>query len=153
MDEILHQLGDLFLGSVPTIILFLLVLALYTVLVHKPLLKVLAERRERTLGTVEKASAAVQAADARTQEYEAKLHAARLEAGRQREQRLQQWSRERENALADARHVASERVKAARAGVDREMEAAKLSIEESVDQLASQILKTLVPASPTGGAR
>jgi F-type H+-transporting ATPase subunit b len=115
MDEISRQLADLFLGSVPTVILFLLVLILYKILVYKPLLKTLAERRARTVGTVENAAAAVQSADAKSQEYEARLRAARLELGRQRELRLQQWNRERENLLADARHASDEAVKHAKA--------------------------------------
>ena len=44
MDETLRQLGELLLGSVPTIILFALLYLLYTLIVHKPLTKVLAER-------------------------------------------------------------------------------------------------------------
>ena len=77
LDLILHQLGDLFLRSVPTVVLFLLLQAAYRLLVHAPLLKVLAARRERTTGAVERAQAAIQTADARSQEYEAKLRAAR----------------------------------------------------------------------------
>jgi F-type H+-transporting ATPase subunit b len=153
MDEILHQLGDLFLGSIPTVILFLLILIAYKVLVYGPLTKVLALRRERTLGTVEKASAAVQTADAKSQEYEAKLRAARLELSRQREARLQQWNRERENILQDARHAASERVKEAKSGLEQQAVAARATLEASADQLAGQILTAILPASPMEGAR
>ena len=80
MDLILQQLADLFLRSIPTAVLFLLLLAAYRVLVHAPLLKVLGERRERTTGAVARAEAAIRAADARAQEYEAKLRAARAES-------------------------------------------------------------------------
>jgi F-type H+-transporting ATPase subunit b len=152
MDEILRQLGDLFVGSVPTVIFFLLVLILYKTLVHTPLLKVLAERRARTLGTVENAASAIQSADAKSQEYEARLRAARLEIGRQREQRLQQWNRERENILADARHASDEAVKHARQSLGVEVEAARTGIEASADALASELLRAVLPAAQ-GGAR
>jgi F-type H+-transporting ATPase subunit b len=59
MDTILNKLGGLVLGSVPTIVLFLLLLAAYAVLVRRPLDKVLAERRARTSGAVEKAREAI----------------------------------------------------------------------------------------------
>jgi len=156
MDELFHQLGDLFVGSVPTVILFLLVLILYKTLVHGPLVKVLAERRARTLGSVESASAAVQSADAKSQEYEARLQAARLEIGRQREQRLQQWNKERENILSDARHSSDEAVKHAEASMAAQVEAARAGIEAGADTLASAVLRAVLPASADqaeGGAR
>ncbi len=153
MDKILHQLGDLFLGSVPTVILFLLVLFFYKILVYKPLTRLLAERRERTLGSVEKASSAIQTADAKSQEYEAKLRSARLEIGRQRELRMQHWNRERENILADARHTAQERVKESKAAVEQELIVARRTIEANADQLAAQVLRSILPNVPVEGAR
>src|SRR3979409_2305653 len=99
MDVILQQLSDLFLRSVPTVVLFLLLLGLYRVLVYDPLLRVLAERRGRTSGAMESAHASIQAADAKAQEYEAKLRAARAEIFHAREQRLQAWNRERDAIL------------------------------------------------------
>lgn len=150
MDEILHQLGDLFLGSIPTVILFLFVLICYKVLVHTPLLKVLAERRARTLGTVENAAAAIQSADAKSQEYEARLRAARQELGRLREQRLQQWNRERENILADARHASDETVKHAKASLEAQVEASRTGIEANADALAAAVVRAVLPASAKG---
>ena len=55
MDLILHQLAGLFLRAVPTAVLFLLLLAAYRLLVHTPLMKVPAERRERTTGAMARA--------------------------------------------------------------------------------------------------
>ena len=70
----LGQLGGLLLGSVPTIIfIVLLYLHLYVAVVHKPLVAVLAERRSRTEGAVEKARADIAKAEARTAEYEQRL--------------------------------------------------------------------------------
>lgn len=153
MDIILRQLGDLLLGSVPTVILFLLVLIFYKILVHGPLLKVLAERRARTLGTVENAAVAIQSADAKSQEYEARLRAARLEIGRQREQRLQRWTHERENILADAKHASDETLKAAKANMEREVETARAGIEANADVLAAEVLKVVLPPAASGSPR
>ena len=41
MDQTLRQLGELLLGSVPTVILMGLLYVLYTTIVHKPLGRVL----------------------------------------------------------------------------------------------------------------
>ena len=102
MDLILHQLAGLFLRAVPTAVLFLLLLAAYRLLVHTPLMKVLAERRERTTGAMARAEAAIRAADARAQEYEAKLRAARAEIFHAREQRVLAMQRERDRVLEEA---------------------------------------------------
>ena len=77
MDETLRQLGGLLLGAVPTIIFLLALYGAYTVLVHRPLLNVLAERRTRTEGAVEKARAAIAYAEQRTADYEQRLREAR----------------------------------------------------------------------------
>ena len=44
MEQILNQLGELVLGSVPTMVLFILLVAAYGFLVRRPLDRVLAER-------------------------------------------------------------------------------------------------------------
>ena len=49
MDQLLAQLGELLLGAIPTIILMVLLYGIYTVLVHRPLVQVLAERRGKTI--------------------------------------------------------------------------------------------------------
>src|ERR1700691_3789562 len=77
MDQTLRQLGELLLGAVPTVILLALLYVLYTVIVHKPLRRVLDERRSKTEGAVEKSRADIAAAEARTSEYEQRLREAR----------------------------------------------------------------------------
>ncbi len=146
MDVILKQLGDLFLGSIPTIILFVLLVIAYRFLLYGPLTRTLAERRERTQGAVEKAAVAIAAADAKSQEYEARLRAARAEIFRHREQMIQQWNAERENALASARLAAQERVRVAQSALKSQADEARKQIEGSTEQLASQILQAILPA-------
>jgi F-type H+-transporting ATPase subunit b len=146
IDELLRQLGDLVLGSVPTMILFVFLVIAYRFVLYGPLMRMLAERRERTLGAVEKAHAAIAAADAKTQEYEAKLRAARAEIFHRRELRVQQLNAQRESALASARQAARERVVAARTALEADAAAARRQIESSVDQLAGQILRVVLPA-------
>jgi F-type H+-transporting ATPase subunit b len=119
------------------------------------LMSTLAERRERTLGAIEKAKAAIATADAKSQEYEAKLRAARAEIFHRRELRMKEWNDQREAALGAARHAAQERVAAARAAIDTEATQARRHIESSVEQLASQIMRAVLPGELTAaeGAR
>lgn len=152
MDLILHQLAGLFLRSVPTSVLFLLLLAAYRLLVHAPLMKVLAERRERTTGAMSRAEAAIRAADARAQEYEAKLRAARAEIFRAREQRLKAVQRERDRVLEEARHAAHETVRAARERLDAEAVDARDVLDKKADALAAEILRVIIPSAAVQGS-
>ena len=155
VDELLRQLGDLVLGSIPTIIIFVFLVIAYRFLLYRPLMRTLAERRERTLGAIEKAKAAIAAADAKAQEYEAKLRAARAEIFHRRELRLREWNAQREAALAAARQAAQERVTAARTAIEAEASEAREHIESTADQLAAQIMRAVLPAELTAaeGAR
>jgi len=147
MDEILQQLEPLLLGSVPTMILFLILVLAYKYILHAPLLKILAERRQRTQGAVEKASEAIAAADAKVQEYDAKLRAAKAEIYRARENRVKAWATERESSLDAARQAARERVLAAKTALDTRAEVLKLEVERGSDDLAADILKAVLPNS------
>ncbi|MFZ0661964.1 MAG: hypothetical protein WAM66_04670 [Acidobacteriaceae bacterium] len=146
LDQLMRQLGDLFLGSVPTMIIFLILVFAYRFILYGSLVKTLSDRRERTTGAIEAAGAAIAHADTKAQEYEAKLRAARAEIFHLREQRLQQWNAEKDAALASARLAAQERVAQARIGIDAEAAAARRRIEDAAGQLAAQIVQAVLPA-------
>lgn len=146
IDDLLRQLGDLMLGSVPTMIIFLVLVVAYRYILYGSLVKTLADRRERTTGAIAAANAAIAQADAKTQEYEAKLRAARAEIFHRREQRAQQWSAEKDSALASARLAAQQRVAEARAGIEAEADSARQRIEKAIGPLAAQVLQAVLPA-------
>src|SRR5271156_1527332 len=147
MDETLHQLGTLLLGSVPTIFLFLLLVILYRFLVYGPLPGVRAERRARTEGAIEQAEAAMAAAAAKTQEYEAQLRAARSRIFQARQLKQQQWTRERDSAVAEAHAAAQRQVEEAKSALQAQTNAGRHTIEDSIDQLAGEILAAVLPKS------
>ena len=144
--DILNQLGSLVLGSVPTIILFLLLVVAYNVLVAKPLEKTLAERRARTSGAVEQARGAIAAAEAETSAYEEKLRAARAEILRERERRVAEWQAQKDAALNEAREAAQVRVRAAKKDIEASAVLARTQIEQATAQLSEQILRAVLPA-------
>ena len=147
MDETLHQLETLLLGSIPTIFLFLLLVILYRLLVYGPLTRVLDERRERTEGAIEQANAATAAAAAKTQEYEAQLRAARSRIFQARQQKQQLWNGERDNAIAEAHAAAQRQVEEAKLALQAQTEAGHRTIKDSIDELASDILAAVLPKS------
>ena len=146
MDQILNQLGGLALGSVPTIVFFLLLIAAYNFLVQRPLNKVLGERRARTSGAVEQAKGAISAAEAETAVYEDKLRGAKAEIFHLREEKMKQWNSEREAALSQAKSHTEERVRAARHDIEQSAATARQQIEGASAALSAQILRAVLPA-------
>ena len=146
MDQILNQLGSLVLGSVPTMIFFILLVIAYGLLVRRPLDKVLAERRARTSGAIEQAKGAISAAEAETKVYEDKLRAARAAIFAARDQKLKQWNAERDAALEEVRTSTQQRVATARAEIERTATAARQQIETLSDALSEQVMRAVLPA-------
>ncbi|HYK50706.1 MAG TPA: hypothetical protein VEU94_13355 [Terriglobales bacterium] len=155
MDQTVRQLGELLLGAVPTTLLLALLYFLYTVLVHKPLKAILAERRSRTEGALEKARADIAAAEARTADYEQRLREARLRIFKNLEARRQQAAQARSEAAAQARSRAHEQVKAARAALEKDKQQAMANLQAEAGRLATEIIRTVLrpveAARPVGG--
>jgi F-type H+-transporting ATPase subunit b len=150
MDEILNQLGGLFIGSVPTIVFFLLLVVAYGLLVRRPLDAVLTERRKRTSGAIEQAKAAIGQAENETAIFEEKLRAARNELFNARAARLKQWAAERDHALEQARTETQAKVSAARLTLEQSASAGRQQIESMSGELSAQVLKAILPAGVAG---
>lgn len=145
MEDIVQQVGALLLGAIPTILLFVVLVAAYQLLVQGPLNRVLAERRARTSGAVEDAHKAIADAEAKAAEYADKLRLARAEIFKMREQRAKQRSAEREAALDEARKAAGTKVAQARTEIDAETDRARQAIQGSAGELASQVVRAVLP--------
>jgi F-type H+-transporting ATPase subunit b len=128
MQQIIQQLGAMFVGAIPTTLLFIVLVLAYQFLVQGPLTATLKKRRALTEGAVEDAQKAIAQAEARTAEYAAQLRQARAEVYKVREQRVKQWNAERDAALEVARKAAGLKVSQARAELDAETAAAKQTI-------------------------
>jgi F-type H+-transporting ATPase subunit b len=150
MDEILGQLGGLLLGSVPTIIFIVLLYFIYNAVVHKPLVAVLAERRSRTEGAIEKARADIAQAEGRTADYEQKLREARMTLFKSQEARRQLALQARAAAVAEARARAQAQVDQARKAIEQDKVTAQSGLEAESGRLAAEIIRTVL--EPAGGA-
>ncbi|HVJ04144.1 MAG TPA: ATP synthase F0 subunit B [Candidatus Saccharimonadales bacterium] len=157
MEQTLKQLGELLLGAIPTVVLLLALYGLYHVIVHKPLEAVLAERRKRTQGAVEKARADIGVAAARATEYETRLREARLAVFKALDTRRKQALDARGAAVAQARERALRQIAEAKAQMEQETAAARATLPVESDRLAGQIIQTILqtagtsPASVVGG--
>ena len=156
MDETLRQVGELLLGSIPTICCMVLLWGAYTLLVHKPLLRVLQERHARTEGAIQQARADVAAAEARTADYEQRLREARMAVFKNLETRRQQALQVRAEAVAEARKRALAQVEQARASIEKDKVAAQEGLQAESGKLAAAIIRNVLrPAAvtPAGGAQ
>jgi F-type H+-transporting ATPase subunit b len=150
--EILQQLGNLLIGSVPTVVLFIVLVLAYQFLVQGPLTATLAERRARTDGALENAQQAIARAEAKAAEYAAQLRQARSEVFKLREQRVKQWTAERDAAVETARKAAAAKVTQAKAALEAEAAVARKSIQSSAGELAAQVVRAVLPQA-AGGSR
>jgi F-type H+-transporting ATPase subunit b len=117
--------------------------------------KVLAERRSKTEGAVEKARADIAAAEARTAEYEQRLREARMTIFKNQEALRQQALQARAEAVAAARAKAQAQVEQARAAIEKDKAAAQAGLQAESGRLAVEIIRIVlqpgtVPA-PAGG--
>jgi F-type H+-transporting ATPase subunit b len=152
MQDIFQQLEGFFLDAIPTALLFIVLVLAYQFLVQGPLTAALKERRARTQGAVEDAHKAIEKAEARAAEYEAKLRQARTEIFKAREERIKQWSAERDAALDSARKAAGVKVSQARTELEAETAQARQTVQASVAELAGQVVRAVLPAA-AGGSR
>ncbi len=158
MEETIRQVAGLLLGAIPTAVLLLSLYVIYHNVLHKPLLRVLAQRHALTEGAVEQAKADIAAAAAKTADYEERLREAKLVVFKQQEARRQTAQQARADAIAQARVQADTQVKAARKQLDKDVADAKSSLQGDAQRIAAEIVRTVLrpsaSASPaTGGAR
>ena len=152
MQLIVQQLGAMFVGAIPTTLLFIVLVLAYQFLVQGPLTTTLKQRRALTEGAMEDAQKAIAVAEARTAEYADKLRQARADVYRVREQRVKQWNAERDAALDVARKASGVKVSQARTELEAEAAAAKQTILGTADDLAGQVVRAVLPVA-AGGSR
>ena len=155
MQDMVHQLGELFLQAVPTVVILLAFYAVLRWLFFKPLLAVMAEREARTAGARKAAEAAQAAAADKVKQYQEALKKARAQVYAEQEAARKRLLDERAEQLKEARSKAAGEVAAGKDRVSKELAAARRDIEGSVAQLAAEIARRVlyVPSSPGSPAR
>ncbi len=146
-----HQLGELFLGAVPTVLILIVLYFILKSLFFKPLLAVMAEREKRTVGAQKAAEAAQAAAAEKVRQYQEALKQARAKVYVEQEAARKKLLDERAALVKASRNLAAAEVGAAKEKVAKEVAAAKRELEAGVPQLAAEIAKrVLEPTAPSG---
>jgi len=158
MSSIGHQLGELFLGAAPTVLIVLIFYFILRVVFFKPLLRVMAERDARTAGAQKAAEAAQAAATEKVKQYQEALKQARGKVYAEQEAARKKVLDERAAHLKEARSKAAAEVGAAKERVAAELSAARTGLESTVAQLAAEIAHRLLqaplrPGTPAREAR
>lgn len=151
--DIVKQVGELLLSSIPTIICLLVVWGAYRFLVHGKLVQILAERHALTEGAVQKAQAAIAAAEERTADYERKLREARAQVYASQESYRNKVIERRTQALAEARQQADAKVQSARSALQQDVSSAKAGLHSQAEALADQIIASILKPASAAGAR
>jgi F-type H+-transporting ATPase subunit b len=140
MDATLHQLADLLIEAIPTILFFILLTVFLKRFYFKPIARVLEERRRATEGARELARQAFEAADQKTSEFERALQLARNQIHQENEAMRREWEKEQAELLAGARAEAEARVQQARTAIAAESERARKDLDAQVETLSGQII-------------
>jgi F-type H+-transporting ATPase subunit b len=157
MQEIVHQLGELFLQAVPTALIVLVFYIVLRFLFFKPLLAIMAEREARTAGAQKAAESAQVAAAEKVKQYQEALKNARAQVYAEQEAARKKLLDERAAQLKDVRTKTATQVSAAKDGIAREVATARRELEASAGQLAAEIARRVLqaprPNSPVSEAR
>jgi F-type H+-transporting ATPase subunit b len=153
--DLLHSLGQLFLGSVPTIIIVLLFYLFLRWAFFTPIEKAMAEREARMDGA--RAEAARVEAEARQEmeSYEGALRKARGEIFAEQEGVRREALESRAKLLKAMRARAQEDVLAATKRIEAEFQAARAQVEREAPALAGEIVRSILekPFSLRGAVR
>jgi F-type H+-transporting ATPase subunit b len=154
MPDLVHQLGELFLGAVPVALIVVVFYLVLRSLFFQPLLKVMAERDARTLGAQRSAEAAQTAAAEKIRQYEEALKQARAKVYAEQEAARKKLMEERAAFLKEARAKAAAEVNAGKQGIEKEVAAAKKELQATAAQLSVEIARRVLqsPIAPAGPA-
>jgi F-type H+-transporting ATPase subunit b len=151
--DILHQLGELFLQAVPTVVIVFLFYFFMRWAFFGPIEKAMAERAAKIEGA--RAEAAKLEAEAKQEldSYNEALRAARAEIYAEQERAREAVLEERGRLLKAMRSRAQEEVEAAKKRLAKEMAAAQAHLERQTPELASEIVRVILePRPPVSGS-
>lgn len=151
MQDLGHQLGELFLQAVPTVLIILVFLGILRSLFFRPLLKVMAERDARSIGAQKAAIAAQASAAEKVKHYQEALKQARGQLYAEQEAARKKVLDERATHLKDARGKATAQVASGKERISKELAAARRELETTVSQLSAEIARRVLQASPRPG--
>jgi F0F1-type ATP synthase membrane subunit b/b' len=151
--EILHQLAELFLQAVPTVVIVFLFCLFMRWAFFTPIQKAMAERDAKIEGARREAAALEAEAGKELQDYNERLRKVRGELYAEQEAARQVVLDERARLLKAMRSRALEEVEEAKKKIAAEQVSARREVESQTDSLAAEIVRVILEnPSPTQGA-
>ncbi len=150
MEQILDQLGQLFVQAIPTILFVTVLVPILNRLLFRPVSDVLKTRDEKTKGALVRARERVALAGTKAEEYEAAWQKARQEIYSLRQADRRAALAAREEVIGKAHERAEGLMKDARASLAAQGEAARRELVPASQSLAEEIAGTIL-AGPGGG--
>ena len=150
---IAHQLGELFLGAVPTVIIFLFFYAFLRWAFFTPILKAMQERKALIEGARADALKVEGEAKNELEKYNQALKAAMAKIYEEQERARQAVLEERAQLLKAMRSRSQEEVTAAKKKIATDVAASRAEIEKQTPALAGEIARAILerrPAPQTG---
>jgi F0F1-type ATP synthase membrane subunit b/b' len=153
--EILHQLGELFLEAVPTVIVVLFFYAFLRWAFFTPIQKAMTERTARIEGARAEAAAVEAEAKSELDAYNDAMKKARAKIYGEQEASREAVLDERARLLQAMRNRVQEEVVAAKKRIAGEAAGARAQIEQQAPELAAEIARMVLegPATAGGGGR
>jgi len=150
--ELLNQLGEFFLQSVPTLVLVFLFYWFLKANLFQPLTKVMAERSARIEGARRESEASQAAAQEKVRAYQEAQKKARAEVYAEQEAARRGVLEERSTVVRASRDRANEGIRAAKAIIAKDFATARTQLEKESQELGAQIVRAILerrpPASP-----
>ncbi len=153
--EILHQLGNLFLQAVPTVIIVFVFYLFMRWAFFMPIQKAMAEREAKIEGARKDAATVQAAANQDLQDYNDALKKARAEIYAEQEVARQTILQERSKNLKAMRTLAQKEVAEGKKKIDADLAVARKEIEASAPAMAGEIARSILekPLSLQGETR
>ena len=148
MQDIVGQLGELFLQAVPTVLIIFLFYFILRAIFFKPLLRVMAEREARTVGAQKARESAEAGAAEKVKQYEDALKQARAKVYGEQETARKRLLDERTELVRAARAKATVEIASAKARIAGELAAAQKDLDGIIGQLAAEVASRILQAPP-----
>jgi F-type H+-transporting ATPase subunit b len=149
--DLLHQLGDLFLSAVPTVIVLFIFYFILRRLFFVPLLAVMDKREALIEGSRHESEALAVTVQEKQKAYRDGLRKARAEVFAEQEAVRRAALDERARVIREARSRATEEVQAAKTRLAGEVEAVRKSLDASGQELAEEVARAVL--EPAGEIR
>ncbi len=146
--EIVHQLGELFLDAVPTVIFVFLFYLFTRWSFFGPITRVMAQRHANIEGARRYAESVQAAAKEKSRAYQETLRKTRSEIFAEQEAARRTVLEERSATVQKARSHANDEIQMARKRMAVEIDAARGEIAASGQQLAEQIVHAILERQP-----